>query len=82
MTDIELSAWSTLMALIKNFLGNHKAPNYAYKYQEMAANMSIKVHYLNSISDVFPENLGDFSEEQGERFHQDIKVVEDRYEGR
>jgi len=77
------------MALIKNSLGNHKAPNCVdlvedmlTKYHEMAANMSIKVHYLHSIWDVFPENLGDFSEEQGERFHQDIKVMEDRYQGR
>ncbi|KYQ46751.1 hypothetical protein ALC60_14272, partial [Trachymyrmex zeteki] len=31
----------------------------------------------------FPkEVLGDFSEEQGERFHQDIKEMERRYQGR
>ena len=30
----------------------------------------------------FPENLGDLSEEQGERFHQDIKTMEARYQGR
>ena len=41
--------------------------------------MSIKVHCLHSHLDRFPENLGDFSEEQGERFHQDIKVMEERY---
>ncbi|PNF13896.1 hypothetical protein B7P43_G10663, partial [Cryptotermes secundus] len=45
-------------------------------------NMSIKVHYLHSHLDSFPENLGDTSEEQGERFHQDIKTMEDRYQGR
>jgi len=85
MTDIELSAWSSFIALVKNVLGNHKAPNYVdlfedmlTQYQEMGANMSIKVYYLRSILDRFPENLGDFSEEQGERFHQDIKVMEDR----
>lgn len=26
-------------------------------------------------------NLGDFSEEQGERFHQDLKEMERRYQG-
>jgi len=52
------------------------------KCQEMAAIMSIKVHYLHSILDVFPEKLGDFSEKQGERFHQDIKVMGDRCQGR
>jgi len=70
MTDVEFSAWSSFV-LVKNFLGNHKAPNYVdliedmfTKYQEKGANMSIKVHYLHSHSDRFPENLGDFSEEQ------------------
>ena len=29
----------------------------------------------------FPENLGDFSEEQGERFDQDIHTIEERYQG-
>ncbi|GBP38254.1 hypothetical protein EVAR_18134_1 [Eumeta japonica] len=35
--------------------------------------MGIKLHYLHSHLDHYPENLGDLSEEQGERFHQDIK---------
>ena len=30
----------------------------------------------------FPKNLGDYSEEQGDRFHQDIKMIEQRYQGR
>jgi hypothetical protein len=32
--------------------------------------------------DYFPENLGAVSEEQGERFHKDIKEMETRYQGR
>jgi len=44
--------------------------------------MSIKMHFLYSHLDKFPENLGDVSEEQGERFHQDIKEMERRYQGR
>ena len=32
--------------------------------------------------DRFPENLGKVSDEQGERFHQDMKVMETRYQGR
>ena len=32
--------------------------------------------------DRFPENLGDVSDERGERFFQDIKVMEARYQGR
>jgi hypothetical protein len=38
--------------------------------------MSLKVHFL----DYFPENLGAVSKEQGERFHQDIKEMETRYQ--
>ena len=40
------------------------------------------MHFLHCHLDYFPENLGAFSEEQGERFHQDIKVIEKRYQGR
>ena len=72
-----------------NFLGNRKAPNYIdlvedmfMKYQGMGANMSTKVHYLRSHLDSFPESLCYFSEKQGGRFHQDMKVMEDRYQGR
>ena len=44
--------------------------------------MSIKVHYLHSHLDNFPNNCDDYSDEQGERFHQDIKTMEERYQGR
>ena len=37
--------------------------------------MSIKVHFLFSPIENFPENLG-------ERFHQDIKIMEEHYQGR
>ena len=37
---------------------------------------------MHSHLDWFPENLGDVSEEQGERFHQDIKETEWRYQGK
>jgi len=48
----------------------------------MDANMSIKLHFLYSHLERFPENLGDLSDEQGERFHQDIREMEVRYQGR
>jgi hypothetical protein len=41
--------------------------------------MSLKMHFLNSLLDYFPENLGDISEEHGKRFHQNIKEMESRY---
>ncbi|GBN47243.1 hypothetical protein AVEN_185521-1, partial [Araneus ventricosus] len=44
--------------------------------------MSLKVHLLDSHLDYFPENLGEVSEEQDEIFHQDIKEMERRYQGK
>jgi hypothetical protein len=42
-------------------------------------------HFKNSFFEfaigLFPENLGAVSEEHGERFHQDIKEIERRYQG-
>jgi len=43
---------------------------------------SIKLHYLYSHINFFPENLGDVSEEQRKRFHQDIQEMERRYQGK
>ena len=44
--------------------------------------MSLKMHFLHSHIDFFPENLGAVSDEHGERFHQDISVMESRYQGK
>ncbi|GFU49023.1 uncharacterized protein TNCV_2333161 [Trichonephila clavipes] len=49
--------------------------------KELGCNMSIKIHFLHSHLDRFPQNLGDFSEEQGERFHQGLRTMEERYQG-
>jgi hypothetical protein len=35
--------------------------------------MSLKVHFLNSHLDFFPETLGAVSDEHGETFHQDME---------
>ena len=50
-------------------------------YRLIGGRMSLKLHFLSSHLDFFPENMGDFSEEQGERFHQDILSMEKRYQG-
>jgi len=44
--------------------------------------MSLKIHFLESHLDFFPENLGEVSDEHGERFHQDILAMEMRYQGK
>ena len=50
-------------------------------YRKMGCCMSLKMHCLNSHFNFFPENLGAVNDEQGERFHQDIKAMEVRYQG-
>jgi hypothetical protein len=74
---------------MKTFLGNHKAENYheivsdlLTAYKPMGCNMSLKVHFLGSHLDFFPENLVAVSDEHGERVHQDIYNMEKRYQGK
>ena len=50
-------------------------------YQAMGCRMSLKVHILDAHLRNFKENMGAYSEEQGERFHQDLKEFERRYQG-
>ncbi|KAI6651349.1 hypothetical protein LOD99_5316 [Oopsacas minuta] len=89
MTNLESPARCAFVLVVNNFLGNNKANNYIdlvndmiYKFKDLDVKIRIKVHYLFSHLDRFLENLGDLSEEQGERFHQVIKVIEERYQGR
>lgn len=85
----EIKAWHAFKSIIQNFLGNHRSPDYErivdellQSFKALGARMSIKMHFLSSHLDYFPDNCGDLSEEQGERFHQDIRVMEERYQGR
>ena len=73
--------------VVHNFLGNRKLPNYKELvkrmltvYEAQGCNMSLKVYFLHSHLDYFPENLGVYSEEQGEGFHRDILKI--TYQGR
>ena len=59
----------------KSFLGCHRSEN----FREVLA---LKVHCLDSHLDFFHKNLGDVSDEHGERFHQDISVIESWYKGK
>ena len=82
MTAVEAQAWVAFTNVVQGFLGNKKDDNYKKIVDELrlslrglGCKMSIKLHYLHSHLDKFPDNLGDVSEEQGERFHQDIKII-------
>ncbi|MGH0179042.1 UNVERIFIED_CONTAM: hypothetical protein FKN15_002173 [Acipenser sinensis] len=88
LTSKEKAAWNSFVAVVRGFLGNHKAENYVElvenlvkNYGTMGCRMSLKVHILDAHLDKFKENMRAYSEEQGERFHQDILDFERRYQG-
>lgn len=45
-------------------------------------NMNSMLHFLHNHHPRYPEILGEVSGEQGEPFHQELKVMEERYQGR
>ena len=83
------ASWCLYVSSIQEFLHSTKASNYRnlvdvmlQNFQALGARTSIKRYYLFSHLDYFPENLGDVGEEQGERFHQDIRTMEKAYQCR
>ena len=67
---------------------NHKAENYVKLVAKLVktcskrdCRMSFKVHMLDANLDQFMENMGVYSEELGERFHQNISDFERCYPG-
>ena len=88
LTTTEKRAWQAFIDVVNNFLGKRKADNYMKIVNELLAacelhgcNMNMKIHFLFSHLDKFPENLGDVGDEQREHFYQDIQVMEKRYQG-
>ena len=74
---------------VTHFLGNYQSAEHEKEIEELQmrfcqlwARMSIKVHFLRSHLDYFPKNCRDLCEEQSERFYQDIRMMEERYQGR
>jgi hypothetical protein len=89
MSNFEREAWIALKDVKSKFLENYGDQNYKNtvnhmldKFKELGCNVSLKVHFLDSHLDYFPTSLGAVSEEQWERFHQDMKEMERRHQGR
>lgn len=85
----EAIAWDNIKAVIHGLLGSHRADGYEVLVQEMltsfetiGVHMSLKIHFLNSHLDFFERQLPSESDEQGEKFHQDIMDMEKRYKGK
>ena len=85
----EKAAWDSFKLEVKGFLEKRRVQNYEelvnnllQSYQKLDCNMSLKIHFLHSHLEFFPENCGAVSDEHGERFHQDISSMEMRYQGK
>jgi hypothetical protein len=73
MTPAEREAWISSKEVIENFLGNNKGTNCEQvvnnmleKCKVLGCKMRLKLHFLFSHLDQFPENRGAVSEEPGE----------------
>lgn len=89
LNEVERNAWFAFRNVAQEFLGNYKSPIYKEMvknlldcYEKMGCRMNVKLHFLKNHLDFFPNNLGALSEEQGERFHQELKDYESRYVGK
>ncbi|UYV63640.1 hypothetical protein LAZ67_2005138 [Cordylochernes scorpioides] len=89
LNEVEAAAWNSFRNVCKNFLGSVKVENYRdivndlfLSYKALGCNNSLKIHFLHSHLDFFPDNLGSVSDEHGARFHQDISSMEKRYQGK
>lgn len=83
---METPTWVSLKKVSENFLGNTKIKNYKTlvdlqtNCKTLGCLMNLKLHFLDSHINNFPKDLGEYSEEQGERFHQDISEMKTRYQ--
>ena len=89
MNNREKAAWLSFVAIMQNFLGTIKVDNYPVfvaatllAFRDFGCNVSIKLHFFSEHPDEFPNNLGAVNDKQGKRFHQDLKTMEHRYQGR
>jgi hypothetical protein len=89
LSDKEKAASHSFENCSNGFLRNFKAANFRElvqdlvdSYKQLECNMSLKIHFLFSHLDFFPLNCGGVSDEYGERFHQNISMMEHGYEGK
>jgi hypothetical protein len=69
-TEVEREAWIAFRSAVTKFLGNNNGPDYVTivanmldKFKVLGCLMSLKIHFLNSHLDFFPEIHGLLNEE-------------------
>ena len=75
--------WGAFCQVCYNFLGNEKAKNYKELVELFFKILdALKIPFVDSHLNFFPDNCGEVSDEHGERFHQDLSKMEQRYQGK
>ena len=86
MNHKERGAWFSCGAVMENVLGIKKVNNYETLaknlFYDLGCDISVNLHFLFRHIDRFPENVVKVSAEKDERFHQDLKNMEEGYQGR
>jgi len=89
LNSSERRARKTFENVCRNFLGNKKVENYSKIVQELISsysavghNMSLKLHFLHSHFNLFPENVVAICDKHGRRFRQGISQTEKWYSGK
>ena len=88
----ELRAWEAFKSVCSGFVGNTLVPDYQAciekllkSYDDLGCRMSLKIHFLHSLQNFSPPNLGAVSDEHGERSHYEdghITKMESNYQGK
>ena len=73
LSEVEKAAWKSFKIVTLNSMVNHKAvkrsgvvANLVQSYKAMGCNVSLKVHFLYSNLDFFPENIRAVSNKHGQ----------------
>jgi hypothetical protein len=76
VNHFEKQAWQSFRNIVEYFLGNTRRPDYKDivinvlgHFKNLGSNMSLKLHFLQSHFNYFPQNRSSVSEEYCERFH-------------
>ena len=69
LSATEAAAWASFKSVVRNLLGKGKSDDHMQiigdllrNYRKMSVRMSLKIHFLYSHLDFFPNNLGDTSD--------------------
>ena len=87
--ETKMAAWKSFRQVCLNFLGLHRSDdfkdvvaNLLRNYHKIGCKISPRIHFLHSHLPFFHENLGAVSDEDSEKFHQNIAVIEKRFKGK